>query len=71
MQTPRLHFSLTDLGYDSESMATFVQDTSVQLPADEASTWVESYQTGIYTGTVLATMVTYDAGEYPMKLVFE
>ena len=51
-------------------MANFSQDTVVPIPANEVFSWVKSYQIGIYTETVLATMVTYDAGEYPKKHVF-
>ena len=46
-------------------MANFTQDTSVQLPADEAPTLVKEYRIGTYSQIVLATMVTYDASEFP------
>ena len=52
-------------------MANFTQDTVIPIPANEVPTLVKSYQIGIYTETVLATMVIYDASEYWMKLVFE
>ena len=46
-------------------MANFTQDIVVQLPADELSTYVKGYQIGTYSQIVLATMVTYDASEFP------
>ena len=45
-------------------MANFTQDTMIPIPADEVPSWVESDQVGVYTGVVLATMVTYDASEF-------
>ena len=52
-------------------MANFTQDIVVPLPADEAPSWVQNNQVGVYTGVVLATLVTYDAGELPMQLLGE
>ena len=63
-----LHFSPTEHGY--ESMANFTQDTSVQLPVDEVSTYVKEYRIEAYSQIVLATVVTYDASEFPTMTNF-
>ena len=52
-------------------MANFTQDTVVPLPADEVPAWVKANQVGTYTQLVLATMVTYDASEFPEQFISE
>ena len=45
-------------------MSNSTQDVGTTLPADVVRTWMKGDQVGVYCSTVLATMVTYDAGEY-------
>ena len=52
-------------------MANFTQDTVVSIPGEDVPSWVKSDQIGIYTDVILATMVTYDAGEFFKWLVSE
>ena len=49
-------------------MANLTQDTIVSIPADEVPLWVKGDQVGIYANAVLATMITYDASEFPVRL---
>ena len=50
-------------------MTNFTQDKVVLLTADEVPSWVKSLQIGTYSEVVLTTMVTYDASEFPARLV--
>ena len=50
-------------------MANFTQDIVVPMPAEVVPSWVKVGQVGIYTGVVLATVVTYDASELPKQLL--
>ena len=52
-------------------MENFTQDTVIPEPAYLVPAWVKSDQVGIYTGVVLATMVTYDASELSARLLSE
>ena len=44
-------------------MANLSQDTVIPVPVDEVPSWVMNDQIGVYFNVVLATIVTYDAGE--------
>ena len=45
-------------------MANFTQDAVISLTAEEISMQVKMNHIGVFSGVVLATMVTYDASEY-------
>ena len=50
-------------------MSLFARDDVAAVPADEVFDWVLSNQIGLYSGTVFATLVTYDASESPGQLI--
>ena len=53
-------------------MRNFTEETVVVLePADEVPAWVQAERVGVYSFLVLITMVTYDASEFPIRVVTE
>ena len=48
-------------------MSNFTQNTVVPIPTEEVPSWVKGDQVALYTNVILATVVNYDASEFPAK----
>ena len=49
-------------------MALFARNASETLPSSVVPEWVSENDTALYVYVVLATLVVYDSGEYPVLL---